>query len=237
MKKGILLGLVLTLTFVILGLACSQTATVNTNTASDHNNIMMNSNSSVNANGTDRNSMPMNSNSNMSGMTDHSQMTSSPNAASQPFDLQFIDTMSMHHQGAVQMAEVTLKQTTNRELKTFAQKIIDDQKKEISQMKDWRDKWFAGKPAAINMEMSGMSESMRMMAGGGMMKLQTATGKDIDLMFLDMMTPHHQGAVTMAKEALKTAEHAEIKTLAQNIIKAQEAEIKQMAAWKVKWSK
>jgi uncharacterized protein (DUF305 family) len=56
-------------------------------------------------------------------------------------------------------------------------------------------------------------------------------------MFLDMMTPHHAGAVEMAKEALQKAEHAEIKTLSNNIIKAQEAEIKQMADWKAKWSK
>ena len=51
-----------------------------------------------------------------------------------------------------------------------------------------------------------------------------------------MMTPHHQGAITMAKEALDRAEHTEIKTLANQIIKAQEAEIKQMQDWKTAWS-
>ena len=56
-------------------------------------------------------------------------------------------------------------------------------------------------------------------------------------MFLDMMTPHHAGAVVMAKEALTKAEHPEIKTLANQIIKSQEAEIKQMAVWKAAWSK
>ena len=52
-----------------------------------------------------------------------------------------------------------------------------------------------------------------------------------------MVTPHHAGAVTMAKEALMKAEHPEIKTLANQIIKAQEAEIKMMNEWKKRWSK
>ncbi|MBK9154580.1 MAG: DUF305 domain-containing protein [Chloracidobacterium sp.] len=180
------------------------------------------------------NSMPMNSN--MSGM-DHGSMQSSPNAASQPYDLQFIDTMTNHHQGAIEMAEMALKKSNNAELRAFAQKIIDDQKKEIAQMKDWREKWYAGKPEAVNMQMPGMMDSMKMMAGDEMKKMETASGKDFDVHFLDMMTPHHAGAVTMAKEALARAEHPEIKTLANQVIKEQEAEIKEMADWKSKWSK
>ena len=104
-------------------------------------------------------------------------------------------------------------------------------------MKDWREKWYAGKPRAQNMEMPGMSDSMKMMMGDEMKKMEAMTGKDFDIHFLDMMTPHHAGAVTMAKEALTKAEHPEIKTMSNNIIKAQEAEIKQMADWKAKWSK
>lgn len=227
MKQGILLSLVLTAAVAVLGAACSQTANVNTNTSMNHNAMAMNMNSVPPK-------MPMNNNANMSGMMD---MKSSPNAASQPYDLQFIDTMTMHHQGAVEMAEVVLKISSNEELKKFAQNIIADQTKEIAQMKDWREKWFKDKPAAMNMEMTGMTDSMKMMMGDGMSKWESTSGKDFDLMFLNMMTPHHAGAVTMAKEALTKAEHPEIKTLAQNIIKAQEAEIKMMANWKAKWSK
>ena len=41
----------------------------------------------------------------------------------------------------------------------------------------------------------------------------------------------------MAKEALQKSEKPEIKTLAGQIIKAQEAEIKMMNEWKEKWAK
>lgn len=195
----------------------------------NHNSMMKNSNSSMNMNGMDHNSMPMNSNMSM----DHSGMKSSPNAASQPYDLQFIDTMTAHHKGAVDMAKMVDGKTQNPEIKKFAEQIIADQEKEIAQMKDWREKWFAGKPAAMNMEMPGMMDSMKM----DMAKLTNAKDKDFDLAFIDMMTPHHVGAVTMAKEALQKSEKPEIKTLAGQIIKAQEAEIKMMGEWKAKWSK
>jgi uncharacterized protein (DUF305 family) len=191
----------------------------------------------MNMNGMNHNSMPMNANHDMSNMKHMSEMKSDPNAASAPYDLQFIDTMTHHHQGAIEMAEMALKKSSNAELKTFAQKIIDDQKKEIAQMKEWREKWYAGKPAAMNMEMPGMGDSMKMMMGDGMKKMEAATGKDFDNHFLDMMTPHHAGAVVMSKEALTKAEHPEIKTLANQIIKAQEAEIKMMVDWKAKWAK
>ncbi len=239
MKKGILLGLSLTATLALFGAACQQTATVNTNSATNQNAMNRNS-AAMNSNSMNGNSM-MNQNS--TAMSDHSDMSSmsdmksSPNAAAQPYDLQFLDTMSHHHQGAVDMAEMAAEKAQHPELKAFAQKIIADQNKEIAQMKDWREKWFAGKPMAMNMEMPGMNDSMKMMMGDGMKKMEAATGNDFDLMFIEMMTPHHAGAVTMAKEALMKAEHPEIKTMANNIIKAQEAAIKQMSDWKAKWSK
>ncbi len=235
MKTKIILGLILSVGVGIFTISCMDNA-ANSNMSMNRNG-MMNSNSSMNKNmnmnGMNHNSMSMNSNMPMN----HSEMKSDVNAANQPYDLQFLDTMTHHHQGAVEMAKMVLSKSSNEELKKFAQNIITDQNKEIAQMKDWREKWFAGKPSAINMEMAGMADSMKMMAGDGMKKMEGMMSKDFDIMFLEMMTPHHAGAVTMAKEALQKAEHTEIKTLATNIIKAQEAEIKMMADWKTKWSK
>lgn len=225
--KTLVLTVVLTVAAIALA-GCNQTVS-NSNSAMNHGGMNNSSSNSMN-----HNSMSMNSNT--SGMN-HDAMQSSPNAATQPYDLQFIDTMTRHHRGAIEMAEMALKKSSNAELKTFAQKIIDDQKKETAQMKDWREKWYAGKPEAVNMEMPGMMDSMKMMTGGEMKKMEAATDKDFDLHFLDMMTPHHSGAVMMAKEALTKAERPEIKTLAGNVIKAQEAEIKMMNDWKEKWSK
>jgi uncharacterized protein (DUF305 family) len=218
----------------IFAAACEQQqTTTNANTAALANQAVAVNSNAANAN----TAAAMNHNGMNHGSMNHSEMTSSPGAASQPFDLQFLDTMTAHHQGAIEMAQMAVQKTQNAELKTFAEKIIDDQKKEIAEMKEWREKWYAGKPAAINMEMPGMKDSMKMMTDGEMKKMQAATGKEFDLMFLDMMIPHHKGAVVMGRDALSKAEHAEIKTLAGMIIRAQDKEIAQMNEWKAKWSK
>ena len=52
-----------------------------------------------------------------------------------------------------------------------------------------------------------------------------------DVMFLQMMIPHHQQAIDISNLALKTTKDSEIKSLAQTIIKAQSAEIVQMKTW------
>ncbi len=69
-----------------------------------------------------------------------------------------------------------------------------------------------------------------MMAG-----LQGKKGDEFDKAFLSGMIMHHQGAVAMAEAALKDANHAEIKQMAQNIISAQTSEISQMQQWQKDW--
>lgn len=165
---------------------------------------------------------------------DHSAMQSSPNAATAPYDLQFLDTMTAHHQAAVEMAGPCAAKAQHAELKTLCANIISSQQKEIADMKAWREKWFTGAAPAINMQMAGMNDSMK---GMDMKKLGSLSGNDFDLEFIKQMTAHHEGAVTMAKEALQRSTKEEIKTLAAAIIKAQEEEIKQMKEWQTAWSK
>jgi uncharacterized protein (DUF305 family) len=59
--------------------------------------------------------------------------------------------------------------------------------------------------------------------------------ENFDLRFLDGMTPHHEGAVVMAQEALQKSQRPEIKQLAQAIIDAQQKEIAQMQQWRTAW--
>jgi uncharacterized protein (DUF305 family) len=84
---------------------------------------------------------------------------------------------------------------------------------------------------------STMGGAMNMQASmdGMMASLDGKTGDAFDQAFLTEMTMHHQGAVQMAQLALQNAKHQEIKDMAQNIITAQNAEIKQMQDWKAAW--
>jgi uncharacterized protein (DUF305 family) len=56
-----------------------------------------------------------------------------------------------------------------------------------------------------------------------------------DVHFIDLMIPHHEGAIAMAKEALAQAKHPELKKLAENIISSQQKEIEQLKQWRKAW--
>lgn len=59
-----------------------------------------------------------------------------------PFDREFIDQMILHHQGAIRMARVELREGEDQEAKDLAMEIVDDQAAEIEQMNAWREEWY-----------------------------------------------------------------------------------------------
>ena len=159
-------------------------------------------------------------------------MPSSPNAAKASTELQFLDTMPMHHTMATNMAKLVEGRAAHVELKTLAKKMIEDQQKETAELKGWREQWYAGKPEAMNMKMSGMSGSMK---GMTMDKLAAAKGEEFDRMFIDMMSQHHTGAIKMAQAAQPRLQHAEIKDFAKKLVVGQKEELAQMKNWKKSW--
>lgn len=54
---------------------------------------------------------------------------------------------------------------------------------------------------------------------------------DADTDFVRSMIPHHQGAIDMAKIELAHGKDPKLRKLAEDIVKAQEAEIADMRAW------
>jgi uncharacterized protein (DUF305 family) len=52
-------------------------------------------------------------------------------------DVDFARMMIPHHQGAIDMARSELEHGKDEELRRIAQKIIDDQEREITELKDW----------------------------------------------------------------------------------------------------
>jgi uncharacterized protein (DUF305 family) len=157
------------------------------------------------------------------------------------YDLRFIDAMIPHHQGATEMALSAQQKSKRPEIKKLADDIIKAQNKEIAQMKQWRQAWYpkAGdKPMAYDAQKGQMMEMSSDQMKGMMMSkdLGTADG-EFDLRFINAMIPHHEGALTMAKDALSKSKRPEIKQLAQDIVTSQQKEIDQMKQWQQAWYK
>ena len=86
-----------------------------------------------------------------------------------------------------------------------------------------------GAPAAEETTSSGMDHgSMGTGSEEEARRLVAPNGEYSDAAFVDAMIPHHEGAVEMAEVASDNAEHGEIKTLAREIVDAQQAEIEEL---------
>jgi uncharacterized protein (DUF305 family) len=65
--------------------------------------------------------------------------------------------------------------------------------------------------------------------------MPAADGTPYDAQFIDAMIVHHEGAVTMAEQALAEAERPELRALAEAILAAQQEEISRMREWRTAW--
>ena len=77
---------------------------------------------------------------------------------------------------------------------------------------------------------------------GSMMKMnpammQSMMAKDADVAFVCMMIPHHMGAIENARIVLKHGDNAEAKKLAEETLKSNEKELKELKEWVEKHAK
>ena len=142
-------------------------------------------------------------------------------------DVQFIDGMIVHHQGAITMATEATTAASRPEVKQLAATIVTTQDPEITQLQGWRTQWYANEAQTT----ATMLESM----GMGNMMIAHDPAKDFDQRFLEAMIAHHRGAVQMAETIKATATHPEIRTFAEKVITDQTAEITQMEGWIKEW--
>jgi uncharacterized protein (DUF305 family) len=162
------------------------------------------------------------------------QGTTPATAAPNDADVTFTQNMIPHHQQAIEMAKLVDAHTTRPELRTLAEDITTSQGQEVSLMQGWLRSW--GKPATPEGMDHGGMQMPGTMSEAEMRQLKATNGEDFDLMFLDMMTAHHEGAIEMANTELRDGSLPEVKQLAQQIIKAQQGEIDQFEQWKKEWA-
>lgn len=159
-------------------------------------------------------------------------------------DRAFIDMMVPHHQSAIEMAKLAQQRAEHDEVANLADGIVSAQQSEIAQLKAWRSDWFGSDetppmeamPIMPGVIMPGMPHGME----GGTMDMTAdiemlRTADPFDRAFLEAMITHHQSAIAAAEVILAQTEQPQIRTLAQDIVAAQQAEIDQMEEWLAEW--
>lgn len=144
----------------------------------------------------------------------------------------FIAEMTPHHESAIEMADVALREGEHPETKQLARNIASTQAQEIDELEAIHKDLFGvpvsqGAHGTLGME----AHEMGMDGEGDAL----AGEKPFDRAFIDMMVPHHQGAIRMAQVELQSGEDGRLMDLAVMIINAQTREIEEMNAWREEW--
>ena len=144
-------------------------------------------------------------------------------------DVVFMQNMIPHHAQAVEMGILVAERTNNPDIIDIASRIQNAQEDEIAYMK----RWLRERDQSTEMDHSDhMDHSMMGMATPSQMQdLADAKGTDFDRLFLQLMIPHHDGAVRMVDDLLKqpgSAYDPVLYDFINDIVNTQEAEIRQM---------
>lgn len=152
----------------------------------------------------------------------------STTSSSASVDRAFVREMVPHHEGAIDMAQVALDRSKRPEIRRLARAIVATQRTEISTLRSI-DRRLAAEGAKTGS--LGMSHSDMGMGDTAMLR----TADPFDRAFIDMMVPHHEGALKMAKVQLERGADEPTKRLARQIVSAQQQEIAQMQGWREQW--
>jgi uncharacterized protein (DUF305 family) len=136
----------------------------------------------------------------------------------------FFTEMIPHHQEAVDSSRYMVTNTTDPEIRTFAQGIVDNQTKEIWTMMGYYQTWY-------DKQFTGSSHYMQMMPD-----LSKYEGNDLNRIYLEHMIDHHQAAVDMSKNVLRVSKKEEVQTMANTIIEQQTEEIEKLKKWLEKYA-
>ena len=152
-------------------------------------------------------------------------------------DATFVQRMIPHHRQAVQMSDIILgKQGIDPRVVDLANQIKAAQGPEIRQMQNWLSQWGQPTtPSSMTPAMPNHGGMPDMTGTDGMMMseqdiqaLQNAQDVDASKLFLTQMTQHHQGAITMAQDEIKSGQYSPAIALAHSIVTNQQREINTM---------
>lgn len=133
-------------------------------------------------------------------------------------DQAFIDMMVPHHQQGIAMAQQAVAKATHPEIRQLAQKMINEQGRDVAEMKGWRRAWFR-------------SDS----TPPAMMTMDVPAGPDFDRMWLTEIFTHHGMAISSSEITLHSNARATVQEKARMMSDSQLADQHRIAAWLMAW--
>ncbi|WP_084485130.1 DUF305 domain-containing protein [Serinicoccus marinus] len=148
-------------------------------------------------------------------------------------DQMFMHMMAPHHHQAVLMSRMAPSRAENPQVKALAARILVEQGLEIDAMQGWQarnDLPVTNEKRAYRQMLGDpeMVEQMGMATRQEMRALRNADGAEFDAMFLDLMIPHHEGAVDMAVDVSLEGTDFFVQQFASDLLVTQEAQIWEM---------
>ena len=154
---------------------------------------------------------------------------SAPDVRANETDMAFVNAMIPHHEAAVDVADLALSRAEHRRLESLAEGIVQFQSAELATLRSVRD---VLQDAGVEEGDLGLSESEQGMDHD---PAQLRDAANFDCAFMEMMIPHHEGAIRMARAELSAGIHAELRRMSENIIDSQGFEIRQMKRFQRQW--
>jgi uncharacterized protein (DUF305 family) len=149
-------------------------------------------------------------------------------------DIGFAQDMIVHHQQAAMMADM-LAPDTAPEVRALADQIRLTQIREIGIMMGWLQ--IAQEPMTSSSPMTWMDAGHDQHSAGGatmmmgmasqadLTRLQRVTGRDNEILFLQLMVRHHQGGIDMAAYARKHTTSDAVRQVAVAMVDEQTQEV------------
>ncbi|MFE4367862.1 DUF305 domain-containing protein [Streptomyces sp. NPDC056835] len=145
-----------------------------------------------------------------------------PNSA----DFSYAQMMIVHHGQALDLAGLVPERADSEQVKRLASRIADAQKPEIGMM----EAWLKNNGGAKKQQGHDHGTMPGMATEAQLTQLRAAKGKAFDELFLKLMITHHQGAITMATEALSEGNNIQVGEMANDVISQQTSEMNRMRA-------
>jgi uncharacterized protein (DUF305 family) len=141
-------------------------------------------------------------------------------------DHHFAKMMQLHHQGAINMANIVLNHGKDSTIRSMAHEMIEKQTQEMVELQSFLNshKMHEANPE-FNMKMEMSMDKMDKNAD-----LQIING-NIDHDFAILIIFHHQSAIEMADLVIHYGHHGEIAHMAEMMKEDQEKEIMELQDW------